>query len=58
MIIKEFLNYLQYERNRSALTVKSYGEDVSAFESYFKIWMIISLGSRLTPISSVTGWRV
>ena len=32
MIIKEFLNYLQYERNRSALTVKSYGEDVSAFE--------------------------
>lgn len=36
MIIKEFLNYLQYERNRSALTVKSYGEDVSAFESYFK----------------------
>lgn len=36
MIIKEFLNYLQYERNRSVLTVKSYGEDVKAFESYFK----------------------
>ncbi|WP_068857251.1 tyrosine-type recombinase/integrase [Leyella lascolaii] len=36
MMIKEFLNYLQYERNRSALTVKSYGEDARAFESYFK----------------------
>lgn len=35
-MIKEFLNYLQYERNRSALTVKSYGEDARAFESYFK----------------------
>ena len=36
MIIDEFLNYLQYERNRSELTVKSYGEDLRAFESYFK----------------------
>lgn len=36
MMIKEFLNYLQYELNRSVLTVKSYGEDLRAFESYFE----------------------
>ncbi|MBQ5983289.1 MAG: tyrosine-type recombinase/integrase [Prevotella sp.] len=36
MMIDKFLNYLQYERNRSELTVKSYGEDLRAFESYFK----------------------
>ena len=36
MMIEQFLNYLQYERNRSELTVKSYGEDLRAFESYFK----------------------
>ena len=32
----EFLNYLRYERNRSQLTVESYGADLSAFETYFK----------------------
>ncbi|MBO1362539.1 tyrosine recombinase XerC [Prevotella sp. A2931] len=36
MTIADFLNYLQYERNRSVLTVKSYTEDLSAFEAYFK----------------------
>ncbi|HEY9551016.1 MAG TPA: site-specific integrase, partial [Prevotella sp.] len=36
MIIEDFLNYLRYERNRSELTVKSYSEDLSAFELYFK----------------------
>ena len=36
MTIADFLNYLQYERNRSVLTVKGYGEDLSAFEAYFK----------------------
>ena len=36
MMIQQFLNYLRYERNRSDLTVKSYGEDLRAFESYFK----------------------
>ena len=36
MIIADFLNYLQYERGRSLLTVKSYGEDLEAFEAYFK----------------------
>lgn len=35
-MIKEFLNYLQHERNRSLLTVKSYGEDLVVFEAYFK----------------------
>lgn len=35
-MIEEFLNYLQYELNRSELTVKSYGDDLRAFESYFK----------------------
>ncbi len=32
----EFLNYLRYERNRSQLTVESYGADLSAFETFFK----------------------
>ena len=36
MMIKEFLSYLQFERNRSQLTVKSYGEDLKAFRSYFE----------------------
>lgn len=35
-MIEEFLNYLQLERNYSAKTVKSYGEDLKAFETYFK----------------------
>ncbi|MCI6619171.1 MAG: tyrosine recombinase XerC [Prevotella sp.] len=36
MVIEEFLNYLQYEKNRSRLTVGSYGDDLRAFEAYFK----------------------
>ncbi|MBR1401855.1 MAG: tyrosine-type recombinase/integrase [Prevotella sp.] len=36
MMIEEFLNYLQLERNYSVKTVKSYGEDLKAFETYFK----------------------
>ena len=36
MMTEEFLNYLRYELNRSELTVKSYGEDLQGFESYFK----------------------
>ena len=36
MMIEEFLNYLQLERNYSAKTVKSYSEDLKAFETYFK----------------------
>lgn len=35
-MIDEFLNYLKYEQNRSPLTVKSYAEDLKAFETYFK----------------------
>lgn len=36
MDIDRFLSYLQFERNRSVLTVKSYGDDLRAFELYFK----------------------
>ena len=32
---EKFLNYLRYELNRSELTVKSYDEDLRAFEAYF-----------------------
>lgn len=35
-MIEEFLNYLRFEKNRSELTVKSYGDDLSGFEVYFK----------------------
>ena len=35
-MIERFLNYLRYELNRSQLTVKSYGDDLNAFEAYFK----------------------
>lgn len=36
MMIKEFLNYLQFERNYSVRTVKEYGNDLKEFESFFK----------------------
>lgn len=36
MIIEDFLNYLQYEKNRSRLTVESYRDDLHTFEAYFK----------------------
>lgn len=35
-MINKFLNYLQLERNYSQRTAESYGEDLTAFESYFK----------------------
>lgn len=35
MVIERFLEYMRYERNRSPLTVKSYEEDLRAFEVYF-----------------------
>lgn len=35
-MIEEFLNYLQFELNRSPLTISSYSEDLKAFELYFK----------------------
>lgn len=35
-MIQEFLNYLRYERNRSELTVCTYGRSLEDFESYFK----------------------
>lgn len=36
MMIEKFLEYLKYERNRSELTMQSYGEDLQTFEKYFK----------------------
>ena len=35
-MIEKFLNYLKYERNRSAHTVEGYSRDLRAFEAYFK----------------------
>lgn len=35
MSIQQFLDYMQYERNRSEQTIKSYSEDLQAFENYF-----------------------
>ncbi len=43
MWVKEFLDYLQSERNYSARTVEEYGDDLRGFESFFK-----SLDARLT----------
>lgn len=36
MTTEQFLNYLQYELNRSELTIVSYGDDLHAFEAFFK----------------------
>ena len=35
-ITEAFLNYLEAERNYSPLTVKNYGDDLLAFEMFFK----------------------
>ena len=35
-MIEDFLNYLRYERNRSELTVRRYGQSLQDFESFFK----------------------
>lgn len=35
-MIEKFLNYLKYECNRSKHTVEAYGNDLRAFEAYFK----------------------
>lgn len=34
-MIKRFLDYLQFERNYSAKTIKEYGDDLRGFESFF-----------------------
>ena len=36
MMIQSFLDYLKFERNRSNLTVKNYGDDLRAFETFCK----------------------
>lgn len=35
-MIEDFLDYLQYELRRSPMTVKSYAEDLYAFEAFFR----------------------
>ena len=42
-MLEEFLNYLRFEKNRSELTVNSYGDDLKAFERYFQ-----GLGTQIT----------
>jgi len=36
MTIEDFLDYLQYERNRSERTVRAYADDLKSFEAFFK----------------------
>ncbi len=36
MMVDKFLDYLLFERNYSKRTIVSYGEDLKAFESYFR----------------------
>lgn len=36
MTIREYLEYLRFERNYSARTIGEYGKDLAAFEAYFK----------------------
>ncbi|MFZ1236618.1 MAG: tyrosine-type recombinase/integrase [Prevotella sp.] len=35
-MVQEYLNYLRFEKNRSEQTVKSYGEDLKAFQGFFE----------------------
>jgi integrase/recombinase XerC len=56
MMIEEFLNYLQYEQNRSELTVKGYGDDLKAFESYFKNLDGHDLSSESVDSDVIRGW--
>lgn len=35
-MVDEFLSYLKFELNRSDLTITGYGDDLRAFEAYFK----------------------
>ena len=46
MMIRQFLDYLRYERGYSALTVQSYGEDLKDFQSYVE-----NLDSHLSLLS-------
>lgn len=36
MMIDDFLNYLRHELRRSPMTIKSYAEDLEAFEAFFQ----------------------
>ena len=47
MHIKEFCDYLKYERNYSALTVESYARDLAKFESYARGLMNLDPGTNL-----------
>ena len=35
MMVKQFLDYMRYERNMSPRTLESYGKDLRDFELYF-----------------------
>ena len=56
MMIDRFLEYMQYERNRSLLTVKSYEEDLRAFEEYFKNLKIDGLTWETIDADIIRGW--
>ncbi len=47
MHIKEFCDYLKYERNYSALTVDSYARDLAKFETYARGQMNLDPGTDL-----------
>ena len=55
MMIRQFLDYLHVERGYSELTVRSYGKDLMAFESYIgNLDSHLSLGSADSDV--VRGW--
>ncbi|MBP3230520.1 MAG: tyrosine-type recombinase/integrase [Prevotella sp.] len=56
MTIDDFLNYLRYERNYSERTVQSYGEDLRAFESYFKNSMDHALSWESVDSDVIRDW--
>lgn len=53
--IETFMEYLCYERNRSAHTVESYRKDLEAFEQYFKS-IDASLTFDTVDTDTIRGW--
>lgn len=56
MMIDRFLEYMRHERNRSELTIKSYEEDLRAFETYFKGLEIDGLTWETIDADIIRGW--
>lgn len=54
-MIKQFLDYLQLERNYSLRTVQAYGEDLKGFEVYFKD-IDASLSWRTVDADVIRSW--